>query len=153
MAGFVKLDCGILESSLWNNRDVRDVFLTALLMAEPRELKEPTPQLKVECLEETGWVVPPGWYGFVEAAGVGIIRRSLVADENAGTRALVELGSPDPESRTPDFDGRRLVRINGGYLVLNWEKYRTRDYTSAERSRRYRARKKSMMEADGDDNR
>lgn len=142
MAGFVKLDCGILESSLWDDRDTRDVFITALLMAEPVELAEPMPQIEVDSLEHTGFVVPPGWYGFIRAAGPGIIRRSLVASNEAGMRALKELGSPDRSSRTPDHDGRRLVRIDGGFVVLNWEKYRARDYTSAERSRRWREKSK-----------
>jgi hypothetical protein len=42
------------------------------------------------------------------------------------------------ESRTPDFDGRRLVRVDGGYVALNFAKYREKDHTAAERSKRYR---------------
>lgn len=136
---FVKLDCGILNSTLWFDKAARDVFVTALLMAEPFELSEPTPQIAVDSLENTGWMVPPGWYGFVPAAGVGIVHRSG-ADETEGYEALKRLGEPEESSRTPDFDGRRMVRISGGYLILNYIKYRERDYTSAERSRRYRER-------------
>ncbi len=147
MSGFVKIDQGILASTLWVDRDARDVFLTALLMAQPHELREPAPQLEVDSLAETGFVVPPGWYGFVPASGKGIIHRSLVPDENAGMRALRMLGSPDPESRTPDFDGRRLIRIQGGYLVLNYIRYRERDYTAADRSRRWRDRQKLKRDA------
>src|SRR3990167_930952 len=42
---FVKLDCGILDSTLWFDRDARDVFLTALLMAVPYEVRESTPTI------------------------------------------------------------------------------------------------------------
>lgn len=136
---FVKLDCGILNSTLWFERECREVFITALLMAEPHELVQPTPQIAVGSLEHTGWMVPPGWYGFVEAAGVGILHRARVP-EDVGLEALKQLGDPDEMSRSSDFEGRRLVRVDGGFLVLNYMKYRDRDYTTAERSRRYRER-------------
>jgi hypothetical protein len=136
---FVKLDCGILNSTLWSEKECREVFLTALLMAEPHELREPSPQIAVDSLQETGFVVPAGWYGFIHAAGVGILHRAGIGRES-GMEALRRLGEPEETSRTPDFGGRRLVRVDGGYLVLNYMKYRDRDYTSAERSKRYRER-------------
>ena len=139
---FVKLDCGILDSTLWVQPAQREIFITSLLMAMPYETKIPLPQLEVRSLERTGFIVSPGWYGFVAAAGVGIIRRAQI-DENIGLDALEALGSPDQESRSPEHDGRRLVRVDGGYIVLNYQKYRDRDYTGAERARRYRERKLS----------
>ena len=138
---FLKLDCGILDSTLWFDRDGRDVFITALLMAHPFELQEPTPQLEVCSLSETGWIVPAGQYGFVEAAGIGIVKRAGV-EHSIGLTALERLGSPELDSRNPAFDGRRLVRVDGGFIALNFWDYRTRDHTAAERSRRYRERKK-----------
>jgi hypothetical protein len=140
--GFVKLDCGILNSTLWIAKEPRDVFITALLMAEPCEYPTPIPQIEVRSLEYTGWEAPPGWYGFVPAAGIGIIRRAMV-DVEDGMSALEKLGAPEPESRSQDFGGRRLIRIDGGYLVLNFMKYRDRDYTGAERAKRYRERLKA----------
>lgn len=140
---FVKLDCGILDSTIWIDKPARDVFITALLMAEPRELTEPMEQLEVLSLNKTGFVVPVGWYGFVEAAGVGIVTRAGVKPED-GMSALIDLGSPEQESRTPDFEGRRLVRVAGGYVVLNFDKYRQKDHTAAERSKRYRERNKAQ---------
>lgn len=142
---FVKLDCGILNSTLWVEREPRDVFITALLMAVPFEVTQPMPQYKVNSTEETGFVVPPGWYGFVEAAGPGIVRRAI-ADPVLGMQALEKLGDPDPESRSADFDGRRLVRVNGGYIVLNFMKYRDKDNTAAIRQKRYRDRQKEAAE-------
>lgn len=140
---FVKLDQGILDSTLWVDRDSREVFITSLLLAEPRELRNPTPQIEVRSLSMTGFVVPPGWYGMVNAAGVGIIRRALV-DTEAVLAALERLCAPDPESRSADFDGRRLARVDGGYVVLNYIKYRERDYTGAERAQRYRERRRLL---------
>jgi len=138
---FVKLDCGILNSTLWVEREPRDVFITALLMAVPFEVTDPMPQFKVNSIETTGFVVPPGWYGFVEAAGPGIVRRAI-ADPVLGMQALEKLGEPDLESRSADFDGRRLVRVDGGYIILNYMKYREKDNTAAVRQKRYRERKK-----------
>lgn len=137
---FVKLDCGILDSTLWLDRDARELFITALLMAEPFELREPAIQIKIRTLEETGFVVPLGWYGMVHAASLGIIHRSGM-DTERGLTALEKLGDPEMESRTPDFDGRRMVRVSGGFIVLNFAKFREKDHTSAERSKRYREKK------------
>jgi hypothetical protein len=138
---FVKLDCGLLDSTLWLDRVAREIFITALLMAEPREFKESIKQINIRDLKFSGFKVPPGWYGFVAAAGVGIIRRAGV-DTEEGLVGLEKLGSKDPESRSSEFEGRRLVRIDGGFLVLNFIKYREKDATTADRSRRWRERQK-----------
>jgi len=140
MAGYVKLDSGMLNSTVWLDRDVRDVFITALLMAELRELREPTPQIEVTSLKQTGWMVPPGWYGVAHAASSGIVARAGVPLAD-GIAALVKMGSPELDSRSGDFEGRRLVRIDGGFVVLNYMRYREKDYSAAERMARYRARK------------
>ena len=39
-----------------------------------------------------------------------------------------------------------MIRIDGGFLILNFQKYRDRDYTTAERSARYRTRKQQLEE-------
>ncbi len=140
MRGFVKLDAGIRLSSLWVERDLRSVFLTALVMAEPFETEEPLPTIKVNSLESAEWVVPPGWYGLVRASGTAIVRADG-CDLDTGLAMLEKLASPDPDSRSTDFDGRRMVRVDGGYLILNYMKYRDRDYTAADRMRRLRERK------------
>ncbi len=138
---FVKIDTGILNSTLWDDRFGRDVFLTALFMAEPIELTEPTPTFEIRRIEPADFVIPPGWYGKIDAAAVGIVRRALVETEQ-GLDALERLAATDPGSRSNKFDGRRLVRIDGGFIALNYMDYRERDYTSADRSRRYRLKKK-----------
>jgi hypothetical protein len=140
---YVKLDKAVLSSSLWVERAVRDVFITALIMGMPIELTEPAPQLEVDSLNETGFVVPAGEYGFVAAAGIGIVNQALLGKEE-GIEALRVLGSPDLENRSQEFEGRRMVRINGGYIILNFMKYRDKDHTAKERSKRYRDKQKTL---------
>jgi hypothetical protein len=146
MMAYVKLDCGILDSTLWIERECRELFITALLMARPKEYTQPVPQIAVNSLDLTGWVAPPDWYGFVEAAGPGIIRRAGI-DQAIGLAALEKLGNPDRESRTPDHEGRRMIRIDGGYLILNFDKYREKDHTRADRQRRFRDKQRAERNA------
>ena len=150
---FVKLDCGILNSTLWFERLGREIFITALLMAEPLELTEEEPQIAVRSLDHTGWKVPPGDYGFVPAAGIGIIRRAMIPEEDVQSAldALAMLGDPEQASRTQDFEGRRMVRIDGGFIILNFDKYRERDYTAAARQARYRERKRQRESSEEND--
>lgn len=142
---FVKLDTGILDSTLWIEKDQRDVFITALLMAEPKEFMEPLPQIEVDSLTFTGFSAPPGWYGFVGAAGIGILNRGGI-DRSPGMKALRALGAPEEESRSKDFEGRRMIRVDGGYLILNFMKYRDRDYGAKDRMRRLRERRRENTE-------
>ena len=134
---FVKLDCNILNSTIWYDFAAKNVFLTALLMSRPRKITEPLEQIEVETLDLTGFVVPPGEYGFVEAAGIGIVHLSGM-NQVEGIAALKRLCSPEADSRSPEFDGRRMARVNGGYLILNHKKYHDKDHTSPERSARWR---------------
>lgn len=138
---FVKLDTGILNSTLWIDREGREVFITALLLAQPLEVDEPMATFEVRSVSKDDFEVPPGWYGFVPAASTGIIRHAMVPIE-AGMEALERLSKPDKESRTPDFEGRRMVRVDGGFIILNYMKYRDKDHTAADRQRRLRERRK-----------
>jgi Recombination endonuclease VII len=139
---FVKLDCKILDSTLWLDIDASRMFITALLMAAPWDTEVEMEQLDVNTMEPTGWKLPPGWYGFVPAAGPGIVRRAGL-DIKPGMAALVRLGAPEPESRSPSYEGRRLVRVNGGFVVLNYMLYREKDHNAAERMRNHRLLAKS----------
>jgi len=138
---FVKLDCGILDSTLWMDKDAREMFITALLMAVPCSYDDPVPEVEITNTDHTGWQVPPGDYGFVSAAGVAICYRAGM-EQDAGIAALIRLAAPEAESRTTAFDGRRMVRVDGGFLVLNFKKYRDKDHTAAARARRYREKKR-----------
>jgi hypothetical protein len=139
---FVKLDTKILDSTLWMELECREIFITALLMAEPTEISEPMEALRAGSLEPLGFTVQPGWYGFVPAAGPAIARRAMVAGDG-GLAALEKLASPDAGSRSVDHEGRRMVRVDGGYLILNYMKYRDKDHTAAERQKRLRERRKA----------
>src|SRR5262245_7579396 len=144
---FVKLDCGILNSTLWIDRIARELFITALLMAEPFEVTEDLPEIAIGSVGFTGWSVPTGWSGYVAAAGPGIMHWAGYDDRGelyaSGLEALRRLGEPEPESRSKQFDGRRLIRVDGGFIVLNYLKYREKDATTADRSRRWRERQKA----------
>ncbi len=116
---FVKLDCGIIHSSLWaEDSDTKICWITLLLLADAT--------------------------GFVRAAASAIAREAGIPADVA-RRALDLFLSPDDESRTPDNEGKRVERVEGGYRVLNYEKYRERDYTNAERQKRWRESQKSNV--------
>ena len=137
---FVKLDSQILESSIWLDKPARDVFITALLMAVPRAFEDDEPAIDVMSLEPSGFVVPRGEYGFVAASGAGIVQRALVGRKE-GMDALVRLCSPESDSRSREFDGRRMARVNHGYVILNFRRFRDMDHTAAARQARYRLKK------------
>lgn len=114
---YVKLDTGILDSTLWlSDSDVRVTFITMLAMATPK--------------------------GLVEATAPGIARRANLSIETVRA-ALKILESTDEDSRTMAEDGRRILRVDGGYQITNYTKYREKDHTNAERQRRFRERKRS----------
>ena len=144
---FVKLDKDILDSTLWLDRDTRDVFITTLLMAEPFELLKATPQLQIRSFDTTGWIVPAGWYGFVASSAIPIGRKAGLSDNELINNVFEGLGSPELSSKSRDFDGRRCARVDGGYIVLNFMKYRDKDHGSAARSKRYRKRQKDIAAA------
>jgi hypothetical protein len=115
---FVKLDCGIIHSSLWaEDSDTKICWITMLLLADAT--------------------------GFVRAAASAIAREAGIPADVA-RRALELFAGPDDESRTPDNQGKRIEKIDGGFRILNYEKYRERDYTNAERQKRYRAKRNTV---------
>ncbi len=143
---FVKVDSELLESSLWPLRPARDLFLTMLMMAKPIDITEPMTTYKVGSNEEAEFSIPPGTnYGFVGSSGSGIARRAVVSEEE-WEEALEELAGPDLESRNPRFDGRRIARVKGGFVVLNYGEYRDKDY-STPRVQKFRERKREAEEA------
>ncbi|NBW19744.1 MAG: hypothetical protein EBR82_68405 [Caulobacteraceae bacterium] len=98
MNGYTKLFKSILASSIWSEDDqTRIVWITLLAMADKHG--------------EVHASVP----GLARLAGVPI-----AATETALQRFL----SPDPYSRTPDNEGRRLLPMEGGWRIANHAKYR-----------------------------
>lgn len=86
-------------------------------------------------------------HGEVHASVPGLAHVARVTLEQC-EEAIACLLSADPHSRTKDHGGRRIEPIDGGWLILNYDKYRNRMSAedqrekSAERQRRKYARDK-----------
>jgi len=120
MTGFVKLDGGIVDSSVWMQPDdVLRVWIALLAKCDG--------------------------YGLVRASIPAMAHLCRTTPERF-QHILLILTSPDPYSRTADDDGRRLRQIEGGWLIVNYVKYRelvqTKPHIHAERQRKYRKRLK-----------
>jgi hypothetical protein len=121
---YVKLFTQILDSSIADNRRLRHFFTDLLL-----------------CSDAKGFVIMTS----------GAIARRIGATVDEVEWGLAELEKPDPSSKTPDYDGRRIERLEGvgyGWRIVNYEAYRAlkdadqlRESTK-ERVRRYRQKKK-----------
>ena len=109
---FVKLDCKILDKSIWDeSSDTRIVWITMLAMADSD--------------------------GIVEAAITGIAKKANVPIKET-EKAIKKFESPDKYSTNPDHEGRRILRIKEGFKILNHGIYREKDYTAAARMRKHR---------------
>lgn len=128
MAGYVKLFGSILDSTIWRTPPaVTKVWIAMIAMADR--------------------------YGEVMASLPGLADRARVPRATC-EKALRIFMAPDRDSRTESDDGRRIERIDGGWRVLNYEKYREMDGLSdrrkkdAERQRRYYGRQKTGVSRD-----
>ena len=83
-------------------------------------------------------------HGVVEASVPGLADLSRVS-EPATRRALAVLTAPDPDSRSLDEDGRRIVAVDGGWLLVNHAKYRAKMNRDARRN--YLTKKKQESRA------
>lgn len=118
---YAKLFSSITESSLWSEpKEVRLLFVTMLAKANS--------------------------IGFMEASVLGLARVSNLTEEET-VSSLSVLESPDPHSKNPELEGRRIMKVPGGWMILNYEDYRSRT-TEEERKeymreymRKYRAEK------------
>lgn len=108
---FTKLFSSITESTVWCEPDrTRLVWICMLAMADR--------------------------HGRVMASIPGLANRSRVPVEDARL-AIETFLSPDRDSRTPDNEGRRIEPIDGGWRLLNHEKYRSiRDEETIKESKR-----------------
>jgi len=122
MAGYTKLFSKILCSSIWNENDkTRILWITMLAMCDQ--------------------------HGFVEGAPSSVAHQARISKEDFD-KSIAVLESPDSESITSDYEGRRISKVEGGWLVLNYEKYRSKLMDTNEnelarnRMRRHRAKLK-----------
>jgi hypothetical protein len=98
MAGFTKLFSSIVTSTIWceDNATLR-VWIAMLAMSDA--------------------------HGRVEGAIPGFANLARVSIEEM-RQAVKILSSPDPDSRTPENEGRRIVVVDGGWWILNYKKFR-----------------------------
>lgn len=121
MSSFAKLDSGILDSSLWSSPNhVRLVWITILAKKDHKGILHIAPSALRRLVNLSD---DPDGIKFIEAVNV--------------------LESPDPESRTLDFEGRRIKKIEGGWKVLNHDKYRKYSYSDDPAAIRQRAYRKT----------
>lgn len=110
MNGFVKLFSDIIYSSVWQeSNETRLVWITLLAMAD-RD-------------------------GMVRAIPEAIAQAARVTQESCDN-AILKFLAPDERSRSQEFDGRRMKRVDGGFLLLNYMKYRRK--LSADERREYK---------------
>lgn len=116
---YAKLACSILDSSVWYEDDATlRVWITLLAMKDKN--------------------------GIVNASIIGLAGRARKTIPETET-ALAKFMSPDPFSRTPDYEGRRVESVPGGWLVLNHQLYR--DLMAPEEKREYERIKKANQRA------
>jgi hypothetical protein len=123
--GFVKVYGSIRKSSVWVEPPaIFKVWMTLLVEADPKGRVFGT--------------VP----GLANSAAVSV---------RMCRKAIERFEAPDPDSRTPDNEGRRLVPIDGGWQLLNYEKYRERrtekQVADAARQQRQRDRERDERDA------
>ena len=120
MRGYSKLDCGIVDSSLWEMpHEYLRVWIAMLAKTDAN--------------------------GYVRVSPPAMARLCHLDRETFDS--IIEVYcSPDPDSRTDDDDGRRLEKVEGGWVILNYLKYREdlkQPDISTERVRRFREKQQS----------
>jgi len=119
MTGYTKLHSSILTSTIWRESPVVcKVWVTMLALSNQDGVVEAS--------------VP----GLADMARVG------VADVE---EALAKFQSPDAYSRSPENEGRRIEPVEGGWRILNCEKYRFK-LSLEDRRERDRIRKQRWRE-------
>lgn len=104
---FVKIWDTILRSSVWDESpDVRVMWLTFLCLADQD--------------------------GFVEGVESSMARAANLPRPQA-REAIRVLEAPDLESKSQEYAGRRIEKVEGGWMVLNYQRYR--DLQTAEQAR------------------
>ncbi len=120
MPGYAKLFSTIITSSIWSEDDkTRLMWVTMLASADA--------------------------HGYVSGSVPGMAAIARMSIEDA-RHSIDVLCAPDPDSRTKDQDGRRLLACDGGWLIVNYAKYReqrdpeTRTQQNRDAQQRWRER-------------
>ena len=114
---FTKLFGSITDSTIWcEPNETRLVWITMLAMADR--------------------------HGYVGASVPGLAHRARVSVESTEA-AIAKFLSPDPYSRSQDYEGRRIEEADRGWILLNYGRYR--DMRDEEVRKEYeRARKRKQ---------
>ena len=125
---YVKLFASILDSSIWSeDYPTRLVWITLLTMADPE--------------------------GVVGASVSGVARRAAVTRQEAAA-AIGVLLSPDHDRPDQAHEGRRLDVVEGGWRVINYQKYREirtqQQFRDALRQRRHRDKSRDIRDPSRD---
>jgi hypothetical protein len=129
---YAKLHSSIVDSSIWcEDAETCKVWVTMLALAD-RD-------------------------GVVDLTPAALARRAQI-ERRKVDEALARFMAPDPDSRTPDHEGRRIAPNSSGcgFVLLNYEAHRERGSDAerrrknAERQKRYRERR-ACERVDSDD--
>jgi hypothetical protein len=121
--GFTKLDSGIVDSSIWSEPlSTRILWITLLAKSDEN--------------------------GFVACSKPGLCRAANISEEDF-KEALNTLESPDTNSRSTEFEGRRIEHVEGGWIILNYLKYRQFSYSNNPDAIRKRKKRKEKTDTSG----
>lgn len=110
--GFTKLFSDIVDSSIWDeDAEICKVWVTLLALSNAS--------------------------GFVRGSIPWLANKSKVSVDKCG-QALTKFESPDPISRTPDNDGRRIQTVERGWIILNHGIFRGRTGLSDDNRKAYK---------------
>jgi len=100
MTGYTKLFGSIVASTIWREDDkTRIVWITMLALSNK--------------------------HGIVEASVPGLADLSRVTVDEARA-AIVKLEAPDLDSRSKEEEGSRILKVDGGWMLVNHAKYRAK---------------------------
>jgi hypothetical protein len=124
-----KLFTSILDSSIWVEEPATKIVWITLIAAMDED-------------------------GFAHFSTLRNLANRAVLSVEQTEAAVKILESPDPNSADKDFDGRRIERVPGGWMVLNARKYRdtvTRSIAKEkqrQRVQRFRIKKQASAKTD-----
>ena len=124
-----KLFTSILDSSIWVEEPATKIVWITLIAAMDED-------------------------GFAHFSTLRNLANRAVLSVEQTEAAVKILESPDPNSADKDFDGRRIERVPGGWMVLNARKYRdtvTRSIANEkqrQRVQRFRIKKQASAKTD-----
>lgn len=110
MSAFTKLDSGIVHSTIWvQPHDVLRVWIALLALADQ--------------------------HGFARTAAPSLANLCMIPVDRM-REILTILESPDEDSRSAAEEGRRIVKVEGGWMLVNHAAYRAKRDPEADKERK-----------------